>query len=68
MPLYAYRCGACGHLFDAIRRLSDASTPAECPSCGKPAGERQLAAPARHGPGQGGGGGSSRSCGSGGFT
>ncbi len=67
MPLYAYRCSACGHVFDAIRRLSDAATPAECPSCGKIAGERQLAAPARYGGGHGGGG-SPHSCGSSGFT
>jgi putative FmdB family regulatory protein len=46
MPIYAYRCAACGHDFDRLQKLSDAD-PETCPSCGA-AGEvhRQVTAPA----------------------
>ena len=45
MPIYAFRCEACGHSFDRLQKLSDAD-PAECPECGKPAVKRQVTAPA----------------------
>ena len=45
MPIYAFRCEACGHAFDRLQKLSDAD-PAECPECGKPAVKRQVTAPA----------------------
>ena len=32
MPLYDYKCRACGHTFEALVRSSDTSAPA-CPSC-----------------------------------
>jgi putative FmdB family regulatory protein len=45
MPIYAYRCAACGHDFDRLQKLSDPD-PDACPSCGA-AGHvrRQLTAP-----------------------
>lgn len=44
MPLYEYLCGACGHRFEKLQRVT-ASTTDECPKCGEPA-RRQLGAPA----------------------
>src|SRR5690554_7757841 len=46
MPIYAFRCAACGHAFDRLQKLSDAD-PDTCPECGA-VGEvgRQLTAPA----------------------
>ena len=35
MPLYEYRCAACGHELEALQKLSDAPLR-ECPSCHKP--------------------------------
>jgi putative FmdB family regulatory protein len=34
MPIYEYRCDACGHALEAIQKLSDAPL-ADCPACGK---------------------------------
>jgi putative FmdB family regulatory protein len=33
MPIYEYRCSACGHKFELIQRFSDPPR-AECPRCG----------------------------------
>jgi putative FmdB family regulatory protein len=34
MPIYEYRCGACGHHLEALQKMSD--TPLrKCPDCGK---------------------------------
>lgn len=43
MPTYEYRCGACGHRFDAFHRISDAPIRA-CPECGEEAVERLISA------------------------
>lgn len=34
MPIYEYRCDACGHEHEAIRKFSDAPLTT-CPACGK---------------------------------
>lgn len=34
MPIYEYRCRACGAAFEAIRRLGDDGSDLECPGCG----------------------------------
>lgn len=34
MPLYEYRCGACGKEFEAYKRLSDGKAEEVCPACG----------------------------------
>ena len=44
MPIYAFECGACGHSFDRLQKLSDAD-PTDCPSCAAPQVRRQLTAP-----------------------
>ncbi len=43
MPIYAYRCAACGHAKDVLQKLSDAPLVA-CPSCGAPRFEKQVTA------------------------
>ena len=43
MPIYEYRCEACGHQDEHLQKVSDA--PLEtCPSCGKASYRKQLSA------------------------
>lgn len=44
MPVYAYRCAACGELQDVMQKMSDAPLTT-CPECGKDSFTKQLAAP-----------------------
>ena len=34
MPIYEYRCGACGHHLDALQKMSDGPLR-KCPDCGR---------------------------------
>ena len=43
MPIYAYRCAACGHTKDVLRKMSDPPL-ADCPACGEPRFEKQVTA------------------------
>ncbi len=43
MPIYAYRCDACGHAQDVLQKLSDPLLDT-CPSCGAKAFTKQLTA------------------------
>ena len=43
MPIYAYRCEACGFAKDVLQKISDAPLT-DCPECGKPAFKKQLTA------------------------
>jgi putative FmdB family regulatory protein len=43
MPIYAYKCGACGFAKDVLQKMSDAPLT-ECPSCGASAFTKQLTA------------------------
>jgi len=52
MPIYAYKCSACGFAKDVLQKLSDAQLT-ECPSCGASAFIKQLSAPAAHFKGDG---------------
>lgn len=45
MPIYEYLCGACGHVLDALQKVSE-DPLTYCPECGKQALKRQLSAPA----------------------
>jgi putative FmdB family regulatory protein len=45
MPIYAYRCEACGHEFDALQKLSEAPLT-DCPACGASALKKQITAAA----------------------
>jgi putative FmdB family regulatory protein len=43
MPIYAYRCAACGHAKDVLQKISDAPLTV-CPSCGQSRFEKQVTA------------------------
>ncbi|XZG69838.1 FmdB family zinc ribbon protein [Chitinibacteraceae bacterium HSL-7] len=43
MPIYAYRCAACGHGDEHMQKMSDAPLSA-CPSCGAERYEKQVSA------------------------
>ena len=45
MPIYAYRCEACGHELDALQKLS-APPLKDCPECGAAALVKQITAAA----------------------
>ncbi|NLN10013.1 MAG: zinc ribbon domain-containing protein [Acidobacteria bacterium] len=42
MPLYEYRCRACGHRFEELQRLGESAEKVTCPECGERQAERQL--------------------------
>ena len=44
MPIYEYRCAACGHELDALQKLSDGPLK-KCPECGKSKLQRLMSAP-----------------------
>ena len=44
MPIYAYKCGACGFAKDHLQKISDPALT-DCPQCGKPSFSKQLSAP-----------------------
>jgi putative FmdB family regulatory protein len=45
MPIYAYKCGSCGHAKDVLQKFSD--TPlTTCPACGAEAFSKQVTAAA----------------------
>lgn len=43
MPIYAYRCSACGHAKDVLQKLSDAPLTT-CPACGTESFSKQVTA------------------------
>lgn len=43
MPIYAYRCEACGFAKDVLQKISDAQLT-DCPSCGKSSFKKQVTA------------------------
>jgi len=43
MPIYAYRCEACGHEEDHLQKVSEAPL-SKCPACGKKKYRKQLTA------------------------
>jgi putative FmdB family regulatory protein len=44
MPIYEYECKDCGHVFDALQKMSD-DPLRDCPDCGKPELKKRLSAP-----------------------
>jgi putative FmdB family regulatory protein len=44
MPIYEYRCNACGHDLEKIQRMSDAPLT-DCPDCGSDQLRRLVSAP-----------------------
>jgi putative FmdB family regulatory protein len=43
MPIYAYKCGSCGHAKDVLQKISDAPLTT-CPACGAEAFSKQITA------------------------
>jgi putative FmdB family regulatory protein len=43
MPIYAYKCGSCGHAKDVLQKLSDAPLTV-CPACGAESFSKQVTA------------------------
>ena len=43
MPIYAYKCGSCGHAKDVLQKLSDAPLTV-CPVCGAASFTKQVTA------------------------
>ena len=43
MPIYAYRCAACGHAKDVLQKISDPVLTV-CPNCGASAFQKQVTA------------------------
>ena len=43
MPIYEYKCSACGHQEDHLQKLSEAPLT-RCPACGKKKYQKQLTA------------------------
>lgn len=43
MPIYAYRCSACGHAKDVLQKLSDVPLTT-CPACGAESFSKQVTA------------------------
>ncbi|MFN3376792.1 MAG: FmdB family zinc ribbon protein [Burkholderiaceae bacterium] len=43
MPIYAYKCGACGHAKDVLQKISDPALTV-CPVCGAESFSKQVTA------------------------
>ena len=43
MPIYEYKCYACGHTFETLQKISDAPL-INCPDCGKDALKKLISA------------------------
>lgn len=43
MPIYAYKCGSCGHAKDVLQKISDPQLTV-CPACGAEAFSKQVTA------------------------
>jgi putative FmdB family regulatory protein len=43
MPIYAYKCGSCGHAKDVLQKISDAQLT-DCPACGAATFTKQITA------------------------
>jgi putative FmdB family regulatory protein len=45
MPIYEYRCEACGHELEQMQKISDPPL-VDCPACGQPTLRKQISAAA----------------------
>lgn len=43
MPIYEYRCQACGHALEVMQKLSDAAL-CDCPKCAQPQLKKRISA------------------------
>jgi len=44
MPIFDYECSECGHVFEAMQKISD-PVLTDCPECGKSALKKLVSAP-----------------------
>lgn len=44
MPIYEYACKSCGHVFDALQKMTE-DPLSDCPDCGAPELKKLLSAP-----------------------
>lgn len=44
MPIYEYECESCGHITDALQKVSDPPL-VDCPACGQPRLRKLISAP-----------------------
>jgi putative FmdB family regulatory protein len=51
MPMYEYRCAKCGHLYEQLRKMSEADKDLRCPHCESEDVKRQVSACALRGTG-----------------
>jgi putative FmdB family regulatory protein len=49
MPIYEYLCESCEHRFQAMRSMSDRTSPLHCESCGSDRTMLSFSVPARVG-------------------
>lgn len=42
MPIYEYRCGACGHQFEVLQRVGAGADGLSCETCGSERLDKQL--------------------------
>ncbi len=42
MPFYEYRCGSCGHEFEARHTVEERDRPLPCPECRSAESQRKL--------------------------
>lgn len=66
MPIYEYRCRACGHRFSRLQKIGADAAQVACPSCGAQDAEREVSTFASSSSGSQGS--AETGCGSGGFT
>ncbi|MEW5876641.1 MAG: zinc ribbon domain-containing protein [Acidobacteriota bacterium] len=62
MPLYEYRCEACGHRFEVWQRMGAGSQGVSCPQCGSQEVKKVLSTFASSVSGSVSGGSSTSSC------
>jgi putative FmdB family regulatory protein len=43
MPIYEYECGSCGHIMEALQKISD-SPLVDCPKCTKATLKKRISA------------------------
>jgi putative FmdB family regulatory protein len=47
MPMYEFRCSACGRRFEALRRLGQGAEGLACPTCGASELQKEFSVPSR---------------------
>jgi putative FmdB family regulatory protein len=68
MPIYEFRCGDCGRVVEALRRIGEGPEGLTCPGCGSSRLDRQLSTFASRSSGPSGQTSAASSCGPSGFT